>query len=63
MFLRRDGRGTDRYAPVRIGLIFLAAGVWMAGVITGREWITGAAILILLVALALQVAGRRGSSG
>lgn len=59
MFLRRDGRGPDRYGWIRIGLIFLAAGVWIGGVITGRELITGVAIVIILAALVLQVMDRR----
>jgi hypothetical protein len=63
MFPSRHRRGADRYTPVRIALIFLAAGVWLAGVITGSLWITGAAIVILLVALALQIAGRHRSGG
>lgn len=59
MFIRRGGDEPDRFARIRIGLIFLAAGVWLGGLITGREAITGIAILILIVALALQVIGRR----
>lgn len=59
MFIRRDGGGRDRFTALRIALIFLAAGVWLGGVITGREIITGAAILILVVALVLQMVGRR----
>lgn len=59
MFLRRDGRDPDRYSWIRIGLIFLAAGVWIGGVITGRQLITGLAIVIVLAALVLQIIGRR----
>lgn len=59
MFIRRRGGDPDRYARIRIGLIFLAAGVWLGGLITGRESITGLAILILVAALVLQVIARR----
>lgn len=61
MFLRRRGDGPDRFLAVRIALIFLAAGVWVGGVVTGRDAITGVAIGILLVALVLQIVGRRSA--
>lgn len=59
MFVRRGGGGRDRFTALRIALIFLAAGVWLGGVMTGRGSVTGAAIAILLVALVLQILGRR----
>lgn len=60
MFHRRRG-GYNRYTPWRVGLIFLAAGVWLAGVLTGRGLLTGAAIGLLLVGLLLGLLGRRGA--
>lgn len=59
MFVSRDRRPRDRYASIRIGLIFLAAGLWLGGVITGWPAATGAAILVLVLALVLQIVGRR----
>lgn len=59
MFVSRDRRPRDRYATFRIGLIFLAAGLWLGGLITGQAYATGAAIVVLVVALLLQIIGRR----
>jgi hypothetical protein len=57
VFIRRDRRGFRRYTWWRVGLVFLAAGTWLAGVRTARPLVTGAAIVILLAALALGLAG------
>lgn len=59
MFVRRDRRGPHRFVMWQVGLFFLAAGVWVAGLVSGRSGITGLAIGILLVALVLGMVGRR----
>lgn len=58
MFHGRGG-GYNRFTLWRVGLIFLAAGVWFAGVLTGRELLTGSAIGLLLLGLLLGILGRR----
>jgi hypothetical protein len=59
IFIRRvDGPGPDRFSWVRVGLFFLAAGTWVAGVVTERAVVTAVAIAILLVAILLRVAAR-----
>lgn len=57
IFFRRDV-GPDRFTGLRVSLLFLAAGLWLAGVITETAWVTGLAILILVGALLLRIAGR-----
>ncbi len=57
--MKRTRRSTpDPFLFWKVAIFFLAAGVWVAGVITGRPWITGAAIVLLLAGLALRYAGR-----
>ncbi len=58
--IRRDRPASTRFLTLRVGLIFLAAGVWFGGALTGQRWLTGAAIVILLPALLLGVLARRG---
>ena len=53
MFARRDGGRSERYLPTRITLGFFGAGVWVAGVVAENRVISGTAIAILLVAVAL----------
>ena len=59
IFVRRDRAGATRWVATRVGLFFLAAGIWVAGAMVGNEWITGAAIAIAAVALLLGLIGRR----
>jgi hypothetical protein len=42
----------------RVGLFFLAAGVWLAGVLVNDNRLTGAAILILFVGILLRFLDR-----
>jgi hypothetical protein len=60
IFIRRDGRGPDRFTWVRGGLFFFAAGLWLAGALTDRPVVTGVAIGVLLLAMLLRLAGRAG---
>jgi hypothetical protein len=59
---RRDRRGSSRFLALRGGLLFLAVGVWLAGLRTGQSWATVVAIVILLPAVLLGVVGRRDDS-
>ena len=60
MFLRRDRRGRRRFVNWQVGLFFLAAGVWLGGVLAGRPGVTLVAIGLAVVAVLLGAAGRRG---
>jgi len=62
MFVRRDRTGPDRYVNWKVGLFFLAAGVWLGGVIAENSFATGASILIAAVTMLLGVLGRRTGS-
>ena len=59
IFVRRDRAGATRWIAARVGLFFLAAGIWVAGAMVGNEWVTGAAIAVAAVALLLGLIGRR----
>jgi hypothetical protein len=54
----RSGGG-DRFLDVRVGLFWLGALVWLTGVVLDLPLLTGGAIVILLVALALGLIARR----
>lgn len=58
MFIRRDRRPANRLTPWRVALVFLAAGIWLGGVLTENHLATGAAIVVLLAAIALGYVGR-----
>ncbi|HEX6070798.1 MAG TPA: hypothetical protein VFZ18_13270 [Longimicrobiaceae bacterium] len=59
MFLRRDRR-SRRFVNWQVGLFFLAAGIWLGGVVAGRPGVTPVAIAVAVVAVLLGAAGRRG---
>jgi hypothetical protein len=59
MFLRRGRSGGHRYVFWQVGLFFLASGVWLGGLLTGREWATLVAIGLVVVAMILGLIGRR----
>lgn len=61
MFLRRDRRSVHRLVFWQVGLFFLAAGVWLGGVVAENRVATGAAIVIALAAIVLGMVGRRGA--
>lgn len=58
MFIRRDRRGFHRFTWWRVGLFFLAAGIWIGGVVAANEIATGVAIVVLFVAVVLGLVGR-----
>lgn len=55
MINRKRRKSSDPYLSGKVGLFFLAAGVWLAGVIADLPWLTGAAILLLGLALVLRL--------
>jgi uncharacterized membrane protein len=56
---KRSQEPHPAFVAWRVGLFFLAAGLWVAGVIAGDDRIIGAAIVILVVAILLRLfAGR-----
>jgi hypothetical protein len=60
VFARRDRRPDPPWVlALRVGLFFLAAGVWLAGVIIDDGRFTGAAITLLLLGLLLGLLPRR----
>lgn len=63
MFIRRDRKGYDRFTWLRVALLFLAAGTWLGGVLSGNGFATGAAIVILLVAVLFGRIGRGTDRG
>ncbi len=60
MALRRHGRPSHRFVVWQVGLFFLAAGIWLGGVIAGIHEATFLSIALLLAAMVLGVIGRRG---
>ena len=61
MFRPRRGGGSHRFVFWQVGLFFLAAGVWLGGVVTGRPGAAAIAIPMLVVAMILGALGRRRS--
>lgn len=59
MFFSRRRRGEpDRWLWLKTSILCLAAGVWLAGVITEREAVTGAALGLMVVGLVLVLLTR-----
>ena len=50
--------GSKRYMALRVGLFFLAAGIWFAGVMTENQWITGVALAIGIAGLLIGIIAR-----
>lgn len=61
---RRSGRAPDdpRIVAWQVGVFFLAAGVWLAGVVADDGRLTGAALAVLLLGLALRLLRDRGAA-
>lgn len=58
---RSRNEANPRLLALRVGLLFLAGGVWLGGVGAGSRWWTGTAIVLLALALvAGRLAGRGG---
>ncbi len=56
---RTRSRNPDPFLDWKVAIFFLAAGIWLAGVISNRIWMSGAAILLLLVGILLRFLSRR----
>jgi len=50
-----QGKGARRITTWQVTLFFLAAGVWVAGVIVDDTRLTGVAIVLLLAAIVLRI--------
>ena len=61
MLSPRRGGGSHRFLPLRIAIFFLAAGIWLAGVLTGRDEVTGIALGILVLGWILTLVARRSA--
>lgn len=61
MFTPRRGRTGHRFVTWQLGLFFVAAGVWVAGLIIGVRQLTLVSMALLLVAIVLGVIGRRSA--
>jgi hypothetical protein len=59
MFIRRSGPISTRFTVARVTIFFLAAGLWVAGVLAGDERITAAAIAVGVFGLFLGFIARR----
>jgi hypothetical protein len=57
---RRQDPGDPRVLTWRVALFFLAAGIWVAGVVSDDARLTGSAILVLFAAILLRLIERRG---
>ncbi len=60
MFARRDRPPATRFLAIRIGLLFLGAGIWVAGVLGENYGWTGVAIVVILAGVVLGIVARRG---
>jgi hypothetical protein len=57
--LDRSRRGEDVWLGQKMIFFAVGAGLGMGGMITGRQWLVWAAIVVLAAGLALRLAGRR----
>jgi hypothetical protein len=60
VFVRRGGpRGAGPLTFARVGLFFLAAGIWIAGVRINNDTVTSVAIVVAAIAIFMGWFGRR----
>lgn len=45
----------------KLTIFFLCAGLWLAGVVSGQQWLTGSAIILLGAAMLLVFLSRRAN--
>ena len=62
IFIRRDRQPAMRLTGLRVGLFFLAAGLWLAGVRVGSELVTWLAMGVAVVAILIGVGARWGAA-
>jgi hypothetical protein len=59
IFLRRDRSPIRRWMALRVGLLFLAAGIWLAGVVIDDDRITAVAIVVAGIGIMMGAYVRR----
>lgn len=59
IFIRRDRTPAKRFVTLRVGLFFLAAGLWLAGVRVGSDLVTYVAMGVAVIAIVFGAAARR----
>lgn len=63
MFSPRGGRRSHRFLNWQLGLFFVAAAIWLVGLLAGLRRLTLLSITLLLVAIVLGMIARRGEEG
>jgi hypothetical protein len=59
MFVSRRTGGDGRWTVWKVGILFLGAGTWVAGVLAENFQVTAAAIIIIAIGLILSLVERR----
>ncbi|CAN5650404.1 hypothetical protein BH23GEM8_BH23GEM8_17870 [soil metagenome] len=60
MFVTRRSRTSTRMTIWKVALLFLGAGIWIAGMLIENYQITAAAIIVIAIALLLGLVERGG---
>jgi Na+/H+ antiporter NhaC len=60
VFISRSSRHAPRFTVWKLAILFLGAGLWVAGVMVENFQITAAAIIVVAIALVLGLVERRG---
>jgi hypothetical protein len=60
MFVTRRSRSSTRMTIWKVALLFLGAGIWIAGILVENYQITAAAIIVVAIALLLGLVERGG---
>lgn len=56
---RRKRQGRDRWLLVKASILFLASGVWLAGLFTRRETVTALALAVAVIGVIVAAATRQ----
>jgi len=59
VFITRRNRSSSRFTIWKVALLFLGAGIWIAGIIVENYQITAAAIIVVTIGLLLGLVERR----
>jgi hypothetical protein len=59
VFITRRNRRSSRFTIWKVALLFLGAGIWIAGVIAENFQVTAAAIIVVAIGLLLGLVERR----
>lgn len=63
MYIRRDRKASTRFVGLRVGLYFLAAGLWFGGVGVENDTITAIAMGVAVFAILFSLGVRRWAEG